>query len=160
MRGFDMKGRILMSAFLFMQFSSAYSQTERDLRNKYTSRTVYEIRPKVQLLADFSSKGEVCSVYFQPSHVSEVEKTQFLGNLTLDPQELLNMIDEIAPPATRRGTGESMGFITSGGMIFGAYKFENLRINVAGSMLPGKVGWKNNSRTGIHQPSDRALSSS
>lgn len=116
---------------------AVFSQTRNDFKAKYSQREFFEVRPEILMSAEYNSTGEVCSVRFQPNHYSEKEKSVFVGNSTLNLHDFMELFDELVPAETRKGKGESLGFVMSGNMIFGGFALANVRINV--KKPPGRV---------------------
>jgi hypothetical protein len=131
-----MKIKIQLFLFIFVLFNvSAVGQTASDFENKYGSQKYYEIRPKILMSAEYSENGQVCRVRFQPNRISEKTNTIFLGQDSLDSEQLKEAFDEIFPMEQRQGqlTSKS-GSMISGGMFWGTLDYENIGVGLKGSL--------------------------
>jgi hypothetical protein len=108
------------------------AQSMSDIKKKFALREFYEVRPEILMSANYNDRGEVCSLFFQPNHYSEKEKTVFVGNSSLNLYDFLAIVNEFAPVETRRGDGISMGLTIQGGMASGGFAFDNVRIGTKG----------------------------
>ncbi len=121
---------ILIVFFTVLVSGISFGQTENDFEKNYGSEKYYEIRPKISMQASFDKDGQVCRVTLIPSRISKKKNTNYLGNYYLEPLEVMEIIDELIPPAKREGKGTSLGFRFTRSMGFGAYKWDNVQINI------------------------------
>jgi hypothetical protein len=124
-----MRTKLLIVVLVTALGFSAMGQTAKELNSRYEVSVFFEVRPNILMKAEYGSKGKVCSVVFQPNKYSANERKMFIGNTNIDLHELLEVINELAPPETRNGNGLSLGYIAQSGMMWGGFTYDNVRIN-------------------------------
>lgn len=130
---------------IFILSVSAAAQTETEFERKYPKIVSYEVRPKIQMRAEFGSDGQVISVTLMPNQISEKENTRFAKNFLLDVFEVEAVFNELVAPQDRIGEPRSLGYLIMGfgGHVFGGFAFDNVRVNTYGSYKNGGIGGKN-----------------
>jgi hypothetical protein len=130
-----MKTILRLFSFACLFAVSVFGQTANDFEGKYGSRTFYEIRPKILMSTEFDKNGQVCRVTFQPNRISEKTKTTYLGETSLELTQLKESFDEIVPLEQRKGKLKTNGgYNISGGMFWGTLNYENVSIDVDGTL--------------------------
>lgn len=114
---------------------SVFAQTEIDFERKYPKIVSYEVRPNIQMRAEFGSDGQVISVTLLPNRISETEKVQFSGSLLLDVYKVEEIFEELVAPQDRIGETKSLGYQMAGigGFIFGGFEYSGIRVDIHGS---------------------------
>ncbi len=120
---------------------NCFAQTMAEFERKYPSGKFFEVRPEILMMAQVDRAGQVCSVLLQPNRYSKSLKTAYVGNMTLNPTDVMDILDDIVPPVTREGHGKSAGHVVQDGMVFGGFIYDNLQINTMTSLQskPGKA---------------------
>lgn len=114
--------------------ASALAQTETDFDRKYTKIVSFEVRPNIQMRAEFGSDGQVVSVTLMSNRVSVKEKTTFVGNQSLDVDEVEKIFEEIVPAQFRAAEVESPGSGGTRGMAWRRFTQGAVRVNLITSL--------------------------
>jgi hypothetical protein len=115
----------------------ALAQTEGQLDQIYTKLKVYAVRPNISLMAKFGGDGRVCEMALEPRRY-DGDKVTLLSNLP--EQEIVDIIEEVVPESDRGRRLEGGGFSKwlksdiSGDTIFTTYRYENMTIQVSGTI--------------------------
>jgi hypothetical protein len=113
------------------------TQTESQLDQNYTKLRVYAVRPNISLTAKFGGDGRVCEMALEPRRY-DGDKVALLSSLPK--QEIVNIIEEVVPESDRGRRLEGGGFSkwlesdVSGDAIFTTYRYENMTIQVYGTI--------------------------
>ena len=146
----SMKQISVLIGLVFILGLNSFAQTIADFERKYPSGKFFEVRPEILMTAQVDRAGQVCSVLLQPNRYSKSLKTAYVGNMTLNPADVMDILDDIIPPVTRDGHGKSAGHVVQDGMVFGGFIYDNVQINTMTSLQskPGKPGKETKGRQG------------
>jgi hypothetical protein len=121
---------------------SAFGQTSNDLTAKYPVATVFEVRPGILMIPKYAENGQVCEMTLEKRHVTPT-KTDLGSSM---PRELVKqLIDELVPTA-ERGQPTKQFYkwdyetTIAGNTAFTQADFENVSIEIVGSVSPGDSG--------------------
>jgi hypothetical protein len=142
----------------------AFGQSAAQLDQKYGTLKYYQVRPMSLLAPTFDAHGQICRAIvvpnynhlFDPSDPVDADITSLPRGIQvayfpsdpthrspvylLDRNELKQIFDEFAPPASRKGNAVSDLDISGfGTLITASMQFENIMLNVRIAMVgPGK----------------------
>ena len=133
-----MQPTLIFSILLLASFGVVvHGQTVRDLESKYGQPIEsFEIRPGVMMTVTYGADGQACEMSIQRRLAS---KEGVKLNFTLEPKLVDELIDELAPIASRGERKNKSAFETtiSGDLMITDRYYENVTISMAGSVREG-----------------------
>lgn len=141
--GFDMKRiTMLVSLIICALCNSTPAQTMFDFDSKFGPPVkVYPANEHIWIAPAFADDGQLCMVRLFPKQIDS--KTNYLWD-RLPLTEVKEVLEQLAPTASRGQRKADNGWFISGGMAFSGVEYEHVRINFT-AFINSRPSWTQSS---------------
>jgi hypothetical protein len=126
-----MKATVIAAViFAVSLVTTASTQTERQLDEKYQKVTAYQVRPNIWLTAQFDKDGHMCQLALQPRYAL-ADRVELYS--ALSDEDAKAIAEEVIPDAERgaRMPGlENSVVVISGPSMTTSYQYEKITVSV------------------------------